>query len=289
MQGSCPRISTAISTQTGRVAWTTSTGFRATMSVTVQRPFCASRFNHMWRNGVIEGNKQNDTEETPAENPADTCITLSTQEDFMCCNCRWDNIISQAREALNTNRQMALTLHCYLFRSSEDIQFLLFNKLEMKHKRESQSLVILAGETSLANPSPRFPQVEVGPCCGFFLIKHWSVPPMLRRLTRSPYVWLTCGESRPVGGTVTLLLSHRSCREQRYGQGVWASKAAKYNQPSGKKFAGAFQSTYSYWHGIWIQMHIIRLQEGRKRITLAQLDLLKFTTFTSKSKSRSLC
>lgn len=36
---------------------------------------------------------------------------------------------------------------------------------------------------------PKFPQVEVGTRYGFLQIKHWSVPLMLWRPTRSPYVW----------------------------------------------------------------------------------------------------
>ncbi len=70
----------------------------------------------MRTNGVIVSYKQNDTEETLAEKilqeKAHLCHTL-TQEDFMCRNLRWDNIITQSsqitREALNANRQMALT------------------------------------------------------------------------------------------------------------------------------------------------------------------------------------
>lgn len=68
----------------------------------------------MWSNGVIVGYKQNDTEETLARKScqkSNTCIP--TQEDFMCRNHSWDNIITHAkqttREALNANRQMALT------------------------------------------------------------------------------------------------------------------------------------------------------------------------------------
>lgn len=69
----------------------------------------------MWFNSVIVGNKQNDTEETLAENPPKKAHLYHspTQEDFMCRNLRWDNVISQAkqttREALNANQQMPLT------------------------------------------------------------------------------------------------------------------------------------------------------------------------------------
>lgn len=154
----------------------------------------------------------------------------------------------------------------------------------MKHKHLSQRRMILAGETSLASPSPKFPQVQVGPRCGFFFYQTLICPSDAAKADGEPICLIDLWRVSPRGRDRNIAV----IPQELQGAVLWTRcvgfKGSK-KQQAERKILGPFKGyLLSYYHFSLIQMHIIKFQAGRRRITLAQLYLLKFITFTSKSK-----
>lgn len=124
----------------------------------------------------------------------------------------------------------------------------------------------------------------------FFLNQTVTCPPDAVEAEKEPICLMDLWRVSPCG---------RDCNtavipQQPQGAASWTRcvgfKGSKQQPASHKEKCWSYfflKSFLLYWHDIYIQMHIIRLQEERQRITLTQLRLLKFTRF--RLKQRNLC
>lgn len=134
---------------------------------------------------------------------------------------------------------MVLTCTATSLLSSKDFQFLL--QAEVKHRRLSLKLVILAGEASLVSPFPKFPQVEVGTRCGFFFLNQTLIcPPDAVEADKEPICLIDPWHIWPCGRDCNIAV----IPQQLQGAALWARcvgfKGSKRSQPCGKEKCWGF-------------------------------------------------